>query len=154
MNARIEKRIDYVKNMTNDAYFYERMTLLEQAYTLYQDEETGRRYADAFYYVLKHMALLILDDELIVGSVKEIIPTAEQQALYDKVISRPGNQNDMQWGNSFDSLLLQKARNGSSAMRPNGSSPTAITPNRGRCCCKRASAASARSCRSVWSTTT
>lgn len=109
MNARIEKRIDYVKNMTNDAYFYERMTLLEQAYTLYQDEETGRRYADAFYYVLKHMALLILDDELIVGGVKEIIPTAEQQALYDKVISRPGNQNDMQWGNSFDSLLLQKS---------------------------------------------
>lgn len=109
MNRRIQKRLKSLKEMTNEAYFYERMTLLEEAYKLYGKEECGRRYAHAFAYVLKYMSIFILDDELIAGGVKEIIPTAAQQAFYDMVIARPGNQNDMQWGNSFESLQLQKS---------------------------------------------
>lgn len=107
MTERIERRLSSLKAMSNCAFFYERMTLLEKARELYRDERAGRRYAHAFAYCLENMSVDILDDELIAGSVREIVPSDEEMALYYEVIERPGNKNDMQWGFSFESLGLQ-----------------------------------------------
>ena len=110
MTERITKIRDalYVEN--NDAFFYERMPLLEQAYAKWKDEPTGRRYALAFAYLLDNITLVLKDGELLAGTPLEIIPDEAQEAEYQRVIRKPGNQFDMQGYFGFESLgLLQSS---------------------------------------------
>lgn len=110
MTDRILKLRDRLYNENNDAFFYERMPLLEQAYAIWKNEQTGRRYAYAFAYLLDHITLVLQDGELLVGTPLEIVPTEQQEEEYQRVISKPGNQFDMQGYFGFESLgLLQSS---------------------------------------------
>ena len=108
MTERIKKRLEALFDMKNEAFFYERMTLLEEAFALYGKEAPGRRYAHAFYYLLDHMTIVIYPGEILVGAVKEIIPTQEQEEVFQKIVSVPGNVSRFEWKCSFESLYIQE----------------------------------------------
>lgn len=106
MTERIKKRKQAAFEEPNEAFFYERAILLEQAYQLYREETTGRRYALAFAYLLDHMKIIVHPDELLVGAEEQIIPNERQEAVYQEIIAKPGNQCDMQGSFGFETLGL------------------------------------------------
>lgn len=110
MTERIQKRLNALKAEREEAFFYERTILLEEAYVKWQNEETGRRYALAFAYLLDNITLVLQSEELLVGTPKEIIPNEAQEAEYQRIVSIPGNQCDMQGYFGFESLgILQSS---------------------------------------------
>ncbi len=85
MNERITKLKERLPMVDDHAIFFERVTLLEEAYQIFKDDPPGRRYAAAFDYLLSNISVQIRDEELIVGFVKEITPNKEQeQFFYEK----------------------------------------------------------------------
>lgn len=106
LTDRIKKRKQAAFEEPNEAFFYERTILLEQAYSLYGHEPAGRRYALAFAYLLDHMKIVVHPDELLVGAEEQIIPDEKQEAEYQRIIAKPGNQCDMQGAFGFETLGL------------------------------------------------
>ena len=106
MTERIAKRVQALFQTSDEAFFYERAILLEEAYQIYEKEPVGRRYAHAFAYLLDHITIVVHPDELLVGAVKEIIPDVTQEKVYQQILEKPGNQFDMQDGFGFESLGL------------------------------------------------
>ena len=108
MTDRVKKRLKALHEMKNEAFFYERMTLLEEAYRQYGDESPGRRYAHAFAYLLEHMTVVLYPGEILAGAVKEIIPNEQEECVFSALVSRPGNRNRFEWAFSFDSLRIKE----------------------------------------------
>lgn len=106
MTDRIQKLLDVLMAEKEEAFFYERTPLLEEAYKKWECEETGRRYALAFVYLLENITLVLKKDELLAGTPEEIIPNEEQEAEYQRLLRNPKNQFDMQGYFGFESLGL------------------------------------------------
>ncbi|MDR3224944.1 MAG: hypothetical protein LBT52_01460 [Clostridiales Family XIII bacterium] len=84
MNDRIEKLSECLYLYGEDAVFFERLLLLEDAYRLYGREGAGRGilYARAFAHVLDHMTVDIRPYEEIVGFMKQSILTDAEEAVF------------------------------------------------------------------------
>lgn len=85
MLKRIQELKSTLNNITESGIFYERMTLLEEANKKFKDNNKGAKYAKSFTYLLNSMSVFIKDNELIVGSIKEIVPTKKQEELFNDI---------------------------------------------------------------------
>ena len=80
MTERVKRlREAMLQNNDDRAVFYERMTLLLEADERFSGLGNGEKYARSFSYLLEHMDVFIKPDELIVGSVKEIVMDEAQE---------------------------------------------------------------------------
>ncbi len=71
--------------------FYERIELLMRSQPLYQHLPYAERYGKTLRYILDGMTVFIQPGEKIVGSVKEIIPSAAQREYAEQ---RPRDWGD------------------------------------------------------------
>ena len=110
MTGRIERLLEHLRAEDEKAFFYERTPLLEEAWQKWEHEETGRRYALAFAYLLDNITLVLKEDELLVGTPKEIVPNEEQEAEYQRLLQNPMNQFDMQGYFGFEALGLLESK--------------------------------------------
>jgi formate C-acetyltransferase len=83
----VKKSIDAWFDKSDEATFYERIVLQQEAVEAYANEPFAIRYGHILEHILKHMTVVIKGGERIVGSVVEIIPTAEQRA-YAEALSK------------------------------------------------------------------
>ncbi len=82
---RIAESIDEWFEKDYRATFYERVQYLVESEPLFENLPLAPRYARTLEYILARISVLIQPGERIVGSVKEIIPTAEQAQLVDEL---------------------------------------------------------------------
>lgn len=84
MDSRISKLTELMYAYGEDAVFFERLTLLEEAHALHADEGAGRGilYARALAHVLDNMTVDIRPHEEIVGFMRQDIPDPEQERLF------------------------------------------------------------------------
>jgi formate C-acetyltransferase len=75
----VKKSIETWFDKSDEATFYERIVLQQEAVEKYGNEPFAIRHGHILEHILKHMTVLIKDEERIVGSVVEIIPTDEQR---------------------------------------------------------------------------
>jgi len=67
------------------ATFYERIQCLRESQELFQDLPYAIRYGRTLAYTLERISVLIQPEERLVGSVKEIIPTAEERDAAERM---------------------------------------------------------------------
>ena len=79
MNRRIETLKAIMFQYDENAFFYERMQLLEQARTLFAKENPAYRFAKTFSYLLENISIDIRPGEWIVGFMPQVQPTPEQE---------------------------------------------------------------------------
>ena len=75
----VQKSIEKWFDKSDEATFYERIVLQEEAVEKYADEPYAVRFAHILEHILANMTVIVNEGERIVGSVLEIIPTAEQR---------------------------------------------------------------------------
>lgn len=97
----VKKSIDRWFDKSDEATFYERIVLQEEAVKQYSHEPYAIRYGHILEYILEHMSVIIKDGERIVGSVLEIIPTKEQREYAE-------NLSEMWWGDHVSEEERQK----------------------------------------------
>ncbi|MDC7231695.1 MAG: pyruvate formate lyase family protein [Spirochaetales bacterium] len=68
------------------ATFYERIDLFQEGWKLFGSESYARRYGKVLSHMLNNMSVVIRDEELLVGAVKEIIPSKEQRAFAENLV--------------------------------------------------------------------
>lgn len=76
----VKKSIENWFEKSDEATFFERIVLQEEAVKKYTDEPYSIRFGHILAHILEHMSIVINPEETLVGSVKEIIPDAEQRA--------------------------------------------------------------------------
>lgn len=80
---------------SEESTFYERIELFRDGWKMYENENYAERYGLVLSYILEHMSVVIHDQEVLVGSVKEIIPDAEQRVYAESLV-------DEYWGDSSE----------------------------------------------------
>ncbi|PKL21768.1 MAG: hypothetical protein CVV48_05995 [Spirochaetae bacterium HGW-Spirochaetae-4] len=75
----VQKSIGKWFDKSDEATFYERIVLQEEAVKKYTGEPYAVRFAHILGHILANMTVIVNEGERIVGSVLEIIPTAEQR---------------------------------------------------------------------------
>lgn len=88
MTSRVEMLKQKLEAENDLGVFYERMTLLMEAEKKYGALPNGEKYAKSFAYLLAHMTVEILPNELIVGLSKEIILSEEQEKIFAKACAQ------------------------------------------------------------------
>ncbi len=84
---RIQASIDQWFEKDYRATFYERLDYLIESDDLYRDLPYAVRYGKTLDYILERISVFIQPGEKIVGSVKEIIPSAEQKERAERLSS-------------------------------------------------------------------
>ncbi len=78
----LSKRVDRLRNKAIAAgKFVERYHLLEEAYRRHKDEPYAIRHAHITSHILSGISIVVDEDDLIVGRVKKVIPTEEDERL-------------------------------------------------------------------------
>jgi len=91
-------------SMNEKAIRFERMKLVKEAYEKYKRESPGIRYAYIFRHVLSHMSIIIDEDDLVVGRIKEIVPNDEEENIFLEEAHK--DKFDQPTYFSFDSFKL------------------------------------------------
>jgi formate C-acetyltransferase len=74
---------EHLEQMSDDAVFYERKTLLEESFKKFRYESFSKRYAKAFAHILDHMSIVIYGEDRLIGRVQEEILSPEDDAVYN-----------------------------------------------------------------------
>ena len=82
---RIKKLKDALFSEDDRGVFIERFRLLKQAYVNYRDKPYAIRHSLITNEILSNISVVINKDDLIVGRVKEDIPSAEDEKILDEI---------------------------------------------------------------------
>ena len=106
MEERVRRLRDQLYEDNDRAVFYERMTLLLEGEKKYRSLDNGKKYAACFAHLLKNMTVEIKEDELIVGTAREIVMSSEQEEIFKKNTRRYNFRGTDLF--SFDPLQLNE----------------------------------------------
>ena len=81
MNNRTEGLRQKLMMQDDRQVFLERVFLLEEACREYEGLTPGKKYALGFSHIVSNMSVVLGNDELIVGNVKEVIPNEEENTF-------------------------------------------------------------------------
>jgi pyruvate formate-lyase/glycerol dehydratase family glycyl radical enzyme len=79
VRERIQRLKEKLFSMDNRTMFLERLFLMKKGYEKYRDERPSVRYALILNEILANISVVIDEDDLIVGRIKETIPTAQEE---------------------------------------------------------------------------
>ncbi len=82
----IEKSIHQWFEKSEEATFYERIELFQEGWKLHESKSCAERYGSVLSHILDRMSVVIREEELLVGAVKEIIPDDEQRAFAEALV--------------------------------------------------------------------
>jgi len=85
VRERIQRLKEKLFSMDNRTMFLERLFLMKTGYEKYRDERPSVRYALILNEILANISVVIDEDNLIVGRIKETIPTAQEEEALKEI---------------------------------------------------------------------
>ncbi len=85
MRARIHRLKEKLFTLDNRTIFLERLFFMRSGYEKYKDEHPAVRYALILHEILSNISIVIDPEDLIVGRIKETIPTADDEAALAEI---------------------------------------------------------------------
>jgi len=84
MDKLIEALNEKLQNMSDNAVFLERKTLLEEAYKKYKYECAAKRFAKSLEYLLDNISIVIFSEDRLAGRIKEELLSPEAEEKYNR----------------------------------------------------------------------